>query len=355
MKGKALLIIALAIVIGIMTMGREHDKYYKKQWSLADQPGIEIENLWDTMGDTNSDRKIVVAIIDSGIDFENPEIQGLEWVNSKEIPNNGIDDDGNGYTDDVNGYSFYDGLGSEYPVNDYHGTYCAEIIAAKRNGKGIEGVVRSNVNTLIMDLKVSDSNNMGKRGSLRNVEDAILYAQEMGADICNMSFSTVYDSQRLETIMKNSNMLFTVSASNNDNIWKTNIDKKKVYPAEYKLENMICVTGIDKDGNLDKSASYGKKTVDLAAPGVDIGVVSIDGEYVCENGVSFAVAQITGIAVNLIAFNEQFSAKDIKQIICDNTLQNENLKDRCRTGGTVNAKYISYYLEKERKEKYSEK
>lgn len=344
------LIIIVIVIISLLfyitkAMSKDFDPYYKEQWALNDGNGINVEKIWNREKPGTNDKDIVIAIIDTGVDFSNIELDGLQWTNISEISNNGIDDDNNGYIDDVNGYSFFD-TDNDSIIPSYHGTICSEIIGAKHNNKGIEGVVGKSIKVQFMDIKVSSSNNYWERGSVNDIIAAVKYADMMGADICNMSFSSEYDFPGLKEIMSSSDMLFVVSAGNNISGWKTNIDKRKIYPAEYSLPNIITVTNLNKEGEVDKSAAYGKNKVDIAAPGTEIVALDSNGRKEYYTGTSFAVAHVTGLAAILKAYDPSLSAVEIKQILCTSARQTKEIENKCKYG-VLNANRISIGRRKE--------
>ena len=135
--------------------------------------------------------------------------------------------------------------------------------------------------------------------------------------------------------MHNSRMLFVTSAGNAISFRGINIDIRPYYPASFDLNNSISVTCIDKSGEYSKSANYGKHTVDIAAPGIDIPAVQDNGDIVFVSGASFAVPHVTGIAAVLYAFDSNMSASQCKQYICSTAQKRESLCDRCKTGGVI--------------------
>lgn len=334
------MLVAIAIVLCFIVKDK-YDPYFKEQWSLNEASqcnGIDAKKMWNLLHKTEQKKEITIAVLDTGIDFNNRELSGNEWINKNEIPDNGKDDDENGYVDDYNGFSFIDNNGIANNLTSYHGTVCAEIIAANHNKNGMEGIVGNKIKVKLMDLKVSSSNSYGEKGTISDVIEAVEYAELMGADICNMSFSFDYDNEKLKSVMSNSNMLFIVAAGNNYSGWKIDIDKKKKYPAAYNLSNMIVVTSSNSKGELDGTANYGKGTVDLAAPGIDIVAVDENNKKEYYSGTSFAVACVTGVASIIYAINDELEPYQIKELICNSIIKKNNLTGKCRTGGILNGK-----------------
>ena len=174
---------------------------------------------------TEGDSNLVVAVIDSGVDFSHPDLAGREWVNPGEIPGNGKDDDGNGNVDDVNGWDFVKKDGTVYDSGDnLHGTHVSGTIAASANGKGVVGVAP---NVKIMPLKFLDSTGSGYTS---DAISAIGYAKQMGAKISNNSWGcggAACYNQALKDAIDNSGMLFVAAAGNDG----SNTDSTPSYPS----------------------------------------------------------------------------------------------------------------------------
>lgn len=287
-------------------------------------------NIWDAWASyplaKEETRTVVIAIIDTGVDYRHPDLKDQMWVNPYEIPDNGIDDDGNGYIDDIYGWDFYNndatvchyletanGYTADPDDNDNHGTHIAGIIAATaNNGLGISGVA-SNVNIKIMSLKIHGGSSSS--GSVANAIKAIRYAEAMGADICNLSWGTTNYSQQLELAIRESSMLFITAAGNNG----VNNNSTPVFPASLRLPNLISVAYIDSDGSLDTASNYGVSTVDIAAPGEDI-YSTLVGTYGYSSGSSMAAPHITGLAAMIYAYQDNVYPAQAKELII-NTMQ----------------------------------
>ena len=291
-------------------------------------PDIDM-NIWDAWEAyplaKEDTRTVIIAIIDTGVDYRHPDLKDQMWTNPNEIPDNGIDDDGNGYIDDIHGWDFFNndatvchytetisGYTANPDDNDNHGTHIAGIIAATaNNGIGISGIA-SNVNVQIMSLKIHGGTSSS--GSVSNAIKAIQYAEAMGADICNLSWGTTNYSQSLELTIRESSMLFVTAAGNNG----LNNNSTPVFPASLRLPNLISVGYIDSDGYLDPSSNYGVSTVDIAAPGEEI-FSTLVGTYGYSNGSSMAAPHVTGLAAMIYAYHDKVYPAQVKELII-NTL-----------------------------------
>lgn len=290
-----------------------------------------------------SQKEIIVAVIDTGVDSYHEDLADVIWTNSLEIPDNGIDDDGNGYIDDVNGWNFYDDSSTicsynkqgTYNLNnnDNHGTHVAGIIGAiADNGIGINGIA-SNVQVKIMPLKVTGGKNgTGKTSSLIK---AIQYASDMGASVCNISLNSSTYNEELYLTMLQSPMLFVCSAGN-QNSGGLNIDETKTYPASFSLPNVISVSALDTTGQLASYSNYGIKSVEISAPGSSIYSTLVGNTYGRFSGTSMATPFVSGTAAMLMTLDQNYYASEIKQLLMDSSTPIESLKGKVRSGGALN-------------------
>ncbi len=283
----------------------------------------------------------VVAIIDTGVDITHPALASHIWVNEKEIPGNGIDDDNNGYIDDYNGWDFYNddntvchyevsalGQISAHPEdNDNHGTHCAGIIAAT---EGVYGVA-AGIHIRILPLKIHGG--ARNSGSVADAIRAVKYAQAAGADICNMSWGTAVYSEALETVMRESSMLFVVAAGNSGN----NNNSSPIYPACYALDNMITVAYVTQTGTLASDSNYGTSTVDIAAPGQDIYSTTVGGEYRYLSGTSMAAPIVSGVAALLYAHTDSLYPQNIKELLLQTIKPMDSLIGYIKYPGIIDA------------------
>ena len=245
-----------------------NDPDISRQWGLAK---MKAQEAWDI---TQGRPEVIVAVIDTGVDYRHLDLQYNIWLNSSELNGlSGVDDDGNGYTDDTRGWDFVGSdadypKGSNNPMDVYgHGTHIAGIIAATgNNGVGIAGI---NWQAKIMALKVADSKGVFLEFPLFPILEAIQYAITKGAKIITCSFGGGSRSDNEENAfiaLKNAGIL-VVSAAGNESI---NTDQQPNYPSGYSLANMISVAASDENDNLATFSNYGLTSVDVMAPGVNI-------------------------------------------------------------------------------------
>ncbi|MEG1901368.1 MAG: S8 family peptidase [Clostridium sp.] len=300
-------------------------------------PGIDINMVpaWETYKKKENKRQVIVAIVDTGIDYSHEDLWNSVWVNADEIPGDHKDNDGNGYIDDLYGWNFYSNNNQVYVgKEDSHGTHSAGTIAASHNGKGMIGINDSNY-VKVMAVKVLGTTE--GIGSPENVVKGIHYAEENGAVICNLSFGTAKYSEELYQAMKNSHMLFVVAAGNGDQAEQGyNIDERPIYPASFDLDNIISVANLKFDGTLDSGSNFGVKTVDLAAPGNYILSTMPQNGYGYMSGTSMAAPMVTGAAAMMYSYDPELQIGDIKTKILSTTRKLKNLSDKVATGGMLN-------------------
>ena len=281
-------------------------------------------------------KKVVVAVIDTGIDIEHKDLQGKIWENVKEIPNNNIDDDNNGFIDDVHGYNFLDNNSFVYTDEyiDAHGTHIAGVIAAReKNREGIKGICGDFVK--IMPLKVLGKNG---NGDINDLKRAIVYAHDNGARICNISLGTrQYDEELDDLIKRYDDMLFVVAAGNGANYVGYDISVKEVYPASLNYDNVITVSNMSFDGKRYESANYGKK-VAIFAPGTYVLSTLPNNQYGYITGSSIATPFVTAASALIMSIRSDISINQIKNIIIESSTKLNELYNICEAGGVLNLK-----------------
>lgn len=298
---------------------------YDDQWALK-RIGFGKDggkSAWDIAGKT---QPVIVAVIDSGIDYFHPDIGAANiWRNPKEVLN-GEDDDGNGYVDDVIGWNFVEEDNNPWDWTG-HGTHVAGVIAATiGNGEGIAGV---NPHAVIMPLRVM--NTIG-RGYSTRISQAIYYAVENGARVINLSFSVPKLSrvERRAIDYANEHGVVVIAASGNDGK-----DAAGYGPAGF--DNVITVAATDTSDRRLGFSNFGTP-IDIAAPGLDVlslrarrtdfalvaGLknykrgrffVGKEARYYRASGTSFAAPFVSGVASLLIGRNPDLKPADIRRIL----------------------------------------
>ena len=250
-----------------------NDPDYSLLWGLSNdgQTGgvadidINAPQAWDI---TTGSRSVVIAVVDSGADVGHPDLAANIWRNPGEIPGNGIDDDRNGYVDDVSGWDFVSNDNTPDDGNG-HGTHVAGTIGAVGNDG--RGVVGDNWEVSILPLKFLDDWGFGSTAGAIAALNYAAVLRSAGVNIVatNNSWGGGGYSSALRTVIARHNeagILFVAAAGNDG----TDNDAAPAYPASYDLANVISVAAIDHAGQAASFTNFGRTSVDLAAPGVDV-------------------------------------------------------------------------------------
>lgn len=342
--------------VGNMTISRNHDflKYELFQLMLENKDGKNIVKDEGSLGYDYEDpsanisftnarklfdkienkKEVIVAVIDTGIDYNHVDLRDSMWINKSEIKDNGIDDDHNGYVDDYYGYNFCDNNSSTYSsvTADLHGTHTAGIIVAKHGNGGIKGIAYD-PHIKIMSLKVL---NEGLYGKVPAFIEAIKYAEKNGAEICNISLGNFSDNQELATTIRDSRMLFVTASGNGVNYQGYNIDENPVYPASLGYDNVISVANLDMNGNLHQSSNFGT-TVDVAAPGTFILSTLPGDKYGFLTGTSVSTPMVTAVAAMIKSACPFLENNVIKNLIINSCDKRNSLTGKVKSDGSIDA------------------
>jgi len=258
------------------------DPMWDKQWGPKN---IKCPQAWQ--GGTGSS-DVIVAIIDSGVDYNHPDLKNNMWTDSN--GNYGKD-----FVDD-----------DENPMDELgHGTHCAGIVAAKMDDYGIAGVAQ----VKIMAVRILDED--GEAGSFSDITNGITYAADNGADVLSMSFGT-YTNMPLSVLTAcdyawNAGAVLVASAGND------NVDRAH-YPSSF--ENVICVAASTSNNEKAGFSNYGSD-VDVVAPGLGILSTFLDGNYEFLSGTSMACPHVAGVAALAKSQHPSWSNNQIRQMIFD--------------------------------------
>ncbi len=307
------------------------DPLFEKQSYLRQ---VRAQEAWQL---TTGSSKVVIAVLDSGMDIDHPDLQNSVWFNLDEVPGDGIDNDANGYIDDINGWDFINDIPDPQPkfggdfliAGIHHGTLLAGIIGAQgNNGLGITGI---SWRSKIMPLRVL--NNQGD-GDVFTVVRAIDYAIAKKVDVINLSFAGDTDSSFLRAaITRATNAgIIVVTASGNDqsNEHGYDLSKKPVFPACYNTRDplVISVAAVDSLGQKARFSNFGP-CIDTMAPGTDIlstqvvnyERVGFDSFYGSGwSGSSLSTAMVSGAIALMKSINPALPSSQIANLIrtrCD--------------------------------------
>ncbi len=248
------------------------------QWNLRNSNGVDIKALdaWKISTGVRENGP-VVAVLDTGIDYNHPDLASNMWTNP--------DPDLGDPTDGIYGTNLVEDTGD--PLDDHnHGTHCAGIIGAAANNGGVVGV---NWNTNLMAVKVLDSQGMGDTA---DAVAALAYATKKGARITNNSWGTDEYSQAMKDALAASPALHICSAGNDG--WDN--DTHPSYPGSFDLDNVISVASHNRRNQLAPSSNRGASTVHIAAPGVAVHSTLKQGQWGALSGTSMAAPHVAGVA-----------------------------------------------------------
>ncbi|MDF5707130.1 MAG: S8 family serine peptidase [Nostoc sp. S4] len=265
---------------------------------------IKAPEVW-TKGYTG--QGVVVAVLDTGVDHNHPDLSTNIWTNSREIPDNGIDDDGNGYIDDFYGWNFIDNNNNTLDVYG-HGTHVAGTIAGVNNDFGVTGIA---YNAKIMPVKVLGDDN---QGTYPAITQGVYYAVNNGAKVINISISATVGDSDLETAIQyaTSHGVIVVMAAANSG------DSTPLYPAYYALNWGLAAGAVDSNNNLADFSNRAGSDSNMAyvtAPGVSVYSTLPNGTYGYYNGTSMAAPHVAGVAALMLSANSSLTASQVRQII----------------------------------------
>ena len=287
-----------------------NDSRLNDLWGLVNSNkssgGVDID-AQDAWAISTGSENVVVAVIDTGVNYNHPDLKNNMWVNTAEANGTpGVDDDGNGFIDDIHGYDFANSDGDPMDDND-HGSHCAGTIGAEGdNGIGVVGV---NWKVSIMALKFLTGSG---GGTLEDALKSIDYATQMGVDVMSNSWGGGGESQTLREAIERAEqagILFIAAAGNAAN----NNDAAPSYPASYNVPNVVSVAAISDRGDLASFSNYGATSVHIAAPGVDIVSTNKNGGYVSLSGTSMATPHVSGVAALVLANEPGLSYSQLKE------------------------------------------
>lgn len=322
-----------------------NDPLFNLQWALQNTgqfsgstPGADIRaaDAWDII---SGDGDVVIAIIDTGIDSNHPDLFSNMWTNPVDGSVNGADEDGNGKIDDIRGWNFINNSNNTMDDNG-HGTHVSGIAGASgNNGSGVSGLMWK---VRLMPLKILDSTGSG---TISDEISAIQYALDKHIRIINASFSggdysqAEYDA--ISAADKAGSLLITAAGNGIDGVTGDNNDVVAVFPANYGLPNIISVAATDQSDLRSLFSNYGPNSVHVGAPGNEIlstyPVQFAPSGYRYESGTSMATPYVSGLAGLLANSYPNFTASQIRGTILRYVDVLPSLQGTTITGGRINA------------------
>ncbi len=280
---------------------------------------------------------MMVAIIDTGVNYNHPALSTNIYVNKGEVPENHVDDDRNGFVDDVTGYDF--GNDDAYPFDDYgHGSHVAGIAASQ-----VFGAARK---AKILPVKFG----AGVGFDIASVLGAIHYSVDQGAKVLNMSFGWKQDLQSVKAALayaESKNVLVVVAAGNDSRKGAVaDNDVTPSYPCSYSNANLISVAATDENDAPTFYSNLGLKTVHLAAPGgtPEMPIVSSykknprDAQFIGLMGTSMATPLIVGVAAQVWSAKPSMTAPELKKLLMATGKKSAALDGKIASGAVVDAK-----------------
>jgi subtilisin family serine protease len=315
------------------------DRFFADQWALLNSgqvvnrssglSGADIRAT-EAWGISTGGAGCLVAVIDSGMQIDHPDLAPNLWRNPKERFD-GKDTDGNGYVDDLHGWDFVDNDNNPSDANG-HGTHVSgTIAAASNNNTGVAGVAWT---CQIMPLRFLDANGSG---SISAAIKALEYALLNGVKISNNSWGgggynkSMYDMIKLAG--ERYDHLFVAAAGNSG----ANSDTSPMYPAAYNLPNIVSVAATDSRDRLASFSNFGVVSVDIGAPGVNILSTYTSGRYAYLNGTSMAAPHVAGVAGLIANRYPQASYAEIALILLGSARPLSSLSGKVASGGMLNA------------------
>lgn len=339
------------------------DPLFAQQWGMKD---IGVMDAWKV---TRGNPEMIVAVIDTGVDYTHEDLLPNLWRNPREIPNNGIDDDNNGYIDDVVGWDFVSNDNKPYDLamepidilfkggNPGHGTHCAGNVAARGdNGKGIAGVAPD---VKIMSLRFISEKG---QGTTADAIKAIRYAVDNGAKIMSNSWGSegeeagAPENQALRDTVQyaqDAGVLFIAAAGNGHKGvgYDNDIDALPSYPSSYTHDIIISVAAMDSSDKLGSFSNWGARGVDIGAPGVKVFSTVVEQGYsdvvidkygfkATWDGTSMATPHVAGAAALYWSAHPEKTWQDVKAAVLGSAKKVPALNNKVVSNGKLDVKAL---------------
>lgn len=315
-----------------------NDPMFNEQWALNNlgQNGgkekADISALKAWLKTKGSD-KIVVAVLDSGVDYTHQDLVSNIWLRPDNVPQ--YKDDELGTINDEHGFNSADNQSD--PMDDNgHGTHCAGIIGAEGNND--EGIAGINWNVKIMPLKFLGR---GGFGTTKDAIEAINYAVDrkqkgVNVRVISASWGSTQYSKALEDAIRaagEAGILFVAAAGNDG----SSNDKRAHYPSNYDLPNVISVAALDRNDQLASFSNFGVKTVHIAAPGKDILSTWLNEQYREASGTSMATPYVSGAAALVLSSEPNLTVAKLRERLLKSVDKLDSLNGKIESGGRLNA------------------
>jgi len=322
----------------IQTNGEPNDPMFENQWALSNtgQDGgkakADIKAL-EAWAKTTGSKKVVVAVLDSGVDYTHGDLAPNIWHASENNLENYYDDE-LGAINDENGF---DAVDNSDPMDENgHGTHCAGVIGADgNNGVGIAGV---NWKVEIMPLKFMNKRGFGSTAAAIQAINYVIERKKQGVNVrvISASWGSTQYSKALEDAIRaagEQGIIFIAASGNSSE----DTDKRPHYPANYKLPNVVSVAALDRNDKLASFSNYGAKTVHVAAPGAAIVSTWLQNGFRDASGTSMATPHVAGVAALILSKEPNISVAKLKERLIGAVDTLPELKGKTVSGGRINA------------------
>jgi len=314
------------------------DPRFTEQWALFNDgskggvKGADISAMhaWHV---TTGDDDVVVAVLDSGVDYNHSDLTNNVWVRPNNVSE--YEDKELGIIQDLHGFNALEANAD--PMDDNgHGTHCAGIIGAEGgNDIGIAGV---NWKVQIMPLKFMNAGGFGTTKDAIAAINYVINRKKAGVNvrIISASWGSTQKSRALEDVIRKAyenDILFVAAAGNAT----TNNDRTPHYPSSYNVPNVVSVAALDRHDQLASFSNYGAKSVAIAAPGVDILSTWLGDDYEEKSGTSMATPVVAGVAALIVAENPRITVDDLRAKLLASVDPLPVLKGKVSSGGRINA------------------
>lgn len=319
-----------------------NDPRFQDLWGLnntgANEPGgtsrgvegadVSAFKAWEV---TKGSKAVKIAVIDTGIDYNHPDLTANIWINEAEANGQaGVDDDGNGFVDDIHGYDFANDDADPRDGHG-HGTHCAGTIGAVHDNEvGVAGVMADVQLVAVKFLADSGS------GTSANAVRAIDYATSLDVDLMSNSWGGGGASEAMKEAIERAaekGIIFTAAAGNS----ATDNDVRPHYPSNYDVENVVSVAAHTAQDNLASFSCYGAKTVHIAAPGHKILSTVKNGGYDVYSGTSMATPHVSGALGLLVAHEGRLPHAEMRERLMATSEPIRSYRRKTISGGRLNA------------------
>lgn len=310
-----------------------NDPKVGKVWSFldGDDNGVSVNRSYLAPLSTQKET-VIVAVVDTGVDYNHEDLRSVMWKNEGEIADNGIDDDGNGYIDDIYGIDPLDN-DTDPMAGHSHGTHVSGTIGAKQNNNiGIAGIAS---NVKIMAIRAVPDNSDETDA---DIVESFMYAAQNGARLINCSFGKTHNEGGMivnETIDHIGTTFGTLVFAAAGNDYQQDIDRNLKYPASFPSDHLIVVASTTKRGGLSSFSNIGKNSVDVAAPGSDIYSTVPGNKYANMSGTSMATPTTVGVAAEIQSNFPELDGLSIKEVLINSVTKVSRFQDLMVSGGRV--------------------